>query len=94
MEAAACGTPVVAMRRGAFREVVQHGVTGYIVGDVGEMASALEPLSAIKPRACRSYAQEHFSAKQMLAGYEALYKRIRARKAPEITPALTPAFAA
>lgn len=94
MEAAACGTPVVAMRRGAFGEVVQHGVTGYIVSDVAEMASALEQLSAIKPRACRSYAQEHFSAKQMLSRYEAIYERLRAQRIPEVAPALTPALAA
>jgi glycosyltransferase involved in cell wall biosynthesis len=94
MEAAACGTPVVAMRRGAFGEVVQNGVTGYIVTDVHDMASTLEHLSAIKPRTCRAYAQEHFSAKQMLKGYEELYERVRAQTAPEVTPALTPAFAA
>jgi glycosyltransferase involved in cell wall biosynthesis len=94
MEAAACGTPVVAMRRGAFSEVVQHGETGYIVSDVSEMSAALAHLSAIKPRSCRAYAQRHFSAQQMLSGYEALYKRIHAQRAPEAAPALTPVFAA
>jgi glycosyltransferase involved in cell wall biosynthesis len=94
MEASACGTPVVAMRRGAFGEVVQHGVTGYVVSDVAEMASALEQLSAIKPRACRSHAQEHFSAKQMLSRYEEIYERIRTQETPEVAPALTPALAA
>ena len=94
MEAAACGTPVVAMRRAAFSEVIQQGATGYVVSDIAEMSSALAQLSAIKPRACRAYAQEHFSARQMLSGYEALYERIRAQKAPETAGALTPAFAA
>ncbi len=94
MEAAACGTPVVAMRRGAFAEVIQQGTTGYVVSDIAEMSSALAQLSAIKPRACRAYAQEHFSAQQMLSGYEALYERIRTQQAPEAAPALTPAAVA
>ena len=94
MEAAACGTPVVAMRRGAFAEVVQQGTTGYVVSDIAEMSSALAQLSAIKPRTCRAYAQQHFSAQQMLSGYEALYERIRAQKAPEGAGQLAPAFAA
>jgi glycosyltransferase involved in cell wall biosynthesis len=94
MEAAACGTPVIAMRRGAFSEVVQHGVTGYIVNSVSEMSDALAQLSGIKPRTCRAYAQQHFSARQMLSGYEALYERIRAQKAMQAAPTLTPAFAA
>jgi glycosyltransferase involved in cell wall biosynthesis len=94
MEAAACGTPVVAMRRGAFSEVVQHGTTGYIVSDVSEMSAALAQLSAIKPRICRAYAQQHFSAQQMLSGYVALYERIRAQRTRETSGALTPAFAA
>jgi glycosyltransferase involved in cell wall biosynthesis len=94
MEAAACGTPVVAMRRGAFGEVVQHGETGYVVSDVPEMSAALAHLSGIKPRACRAYAQRHFSAKQMLSAYETLYERIRAQQASAAASALTPAFAA
>ncbi len=41
MEAMACGTPVIAMRRGAFPEIVAHGETGFIVDDVHEMAAAV-----------------------------------------------------
>jgi glycosyltransferase involved in cell wall biosynthesis len=94
MEAAACGTPVVAMRRGAFSEVVQHGSTGYVVNDISEMSAALAHLSDIKPRTCRDYAQEHFSAKQMLSRYEALYERLRLWRTPRTAGALTPAVAA
>lgn len=78
MEAAACGTPVIALRRGAFSEVVAHGVTGYLVDDFGQIVAALPAVRHIKPRTCREYAQHNFSAGRMFAGYEVLYERLRA----------------
>jgi glycosyltransferase involved in cell wall biosynthesis len=94
MEAAACGTPVIALRRGAFGEVVEHGVSGYVVSDMSEMAAAIAYASRIKPMNCRDHAQRNFSAVRMFADYEKLYDRLRAQKLPESAPELPPTFAA
>jgi glycosyltransferase involved in cell wall biosynthesis len=74
MEAAACGTPVVALRRGALPEVVADGTTGVLVNDAQEMIAALPRVSGIKPESCRRYAEQHYSARRMADAYEELYR--------------------
>jgi glycosyltransferase involved in cell wall biosynthesis len=74
MEAAACGTPVVALRRGALPEVVADGVTGLLVSDMQEMIAALPRVGGIKPETCRRYAEQHYSARRMADAYEELYR--------------------
>ena len=76
MEAAACGTPVVAFRRGALPEVVRHGVTGFLVDSVEEMAQAITRARQIKPAVCRRHAEQNFSAARMAEEYEQLYFRV------------------
>ncbi len=78
-EAMACGTPVVAFRQGSVPEVVSHGETGYVVDTLDEMIDAVERVHEIDPRRCRTHVAQHFSADQMVGGYERLYERIRAR---------------
>jgi glycosyltransferase involved in cell wall biosynthesis len=77
-EAMACGTPVIATPRGSVPEVVQDGVTGWIV-DVedyaAQAAERLTRLSEIDPRACRDRVQRLFSKEAMVAGYEAAFDR-------------------
>jgi glycosyltransferase involved in cell wall biosynthesis len=74
MEAAACGTPVVALRRGALPEVVADGTTGVLVNDAQEMIASLPRVSGIKPESCRRYAEQHYSARRMADAYEELYR--------------------
>jgi glycosyltransferase involved in cell wall biosynthesis len=76
VEAMACGTPVVAFRRGSIPEVVEHGVTGFVVDDLDAMCSALDRLSAISPEACRRRAEERFDVPRMADDYLAAYARI------------------
>jgi glycosyltransferase involved in cell wall biosynthesis len=76
MEAAACGTPVIAFRRGALPEVVRHGVTGFLVESVEEMAQAVQRVDEIRPEACRHHAEQSFSAARMAEEYEQLYFRV------------------
>ena len=76
MEAAACGTPVIAFRRGALPEVVRHGVTGFLVESVEEMAQAVQRVDEIRPEACRQHAEQKFSAARMAEEYEQLYLRV------------------
>jgi glycosyltransferase involved in cell wall biosynthesis len=76
MEAAACGTPVVAFRRGALPEVVQEGVTGWLVDDIAGAAAACHAASEIAPATCRQHARANFSARAMAESYAGLYTRI------------------
>jgi glycosyltransferase involved in cell wall biosynthesis len=73
MEALACGTPVVAFPSGALAEIVEHGVTGFLVRDVAEMAEAIRAAPRLDPEACRHAARTRFSAKAMVARYLALH---------------------
>ncbi|HEX6013223.1 MAG TPA: glycosyltransferase family 4 protein [Geminicoccaceae bacterium] len=73
MEALACGTPVVAFPNGALADVVEHGVTGFLVRDVWEMAEAIGASGALDPKTCRAVARERFSAARMADRYLALY---------------------
>lgn len=77
MEAAACGTPVIAFRRGALSEVVEEGITGLLAANVEEMISALSQVSQIDAHQCRDYAEHHYSSAQMANAYEVLYQQIR-----------------
>ena len=76
MEAMACGTPVVAFRRGALPEIVQHGQTGFLVDTVEDMAEAILAARHLSPSVCREYAETHFSAERMSAHYFRLYESV------------------
>lgn len=74
MEAMACGTPVIGLRRGAIPEVVIDGVTGFVCRDVDEMAEAVGKSSELNPEVCRKHVELNHSAARMAAGYERLYE--------------------
>ncbi len=76
IESMACGTPVIATRRGAVPEVVEHGRSGIIVDDYREMVAALADADALSPVECRRAVEEHFSAERMVADYVAAYERV------------------
>lgn len=75
IEAMACGTPVVALRRGAVPEVVDHGRTGFVCRDVAAMAEAIRHVDSIDPRAVRQRVTDLFDVGVMATGYEAVYRR-------------------
>jgi glycosyltransferase involved in cell wall biosynthesis len=76
MEALASGTPVIAYRSGALPEVIEHGVTGFIVDDATGMADAIGRVGAIDPAACRRAAEQRFDVRRTAAEYLALYERL------------------
>lgn len=73
MEAAACGTPVIATRRGALPEVVQDGLTGFLIDGVEDAVQALRHLDEIDPAKVVRHANERFSSAVMTESYARLY---------------------
>lgn len=76
MEAMACGTPVVALASGALVDIVEDGVTGFLVRDIPELVEALAKVGTLSPQAIRSTAKRRFSAGVMLGRYAELYGRL------------------
>ena len=79
-EAMACGTPVIAFRRGSTPEVVAHGVTGFVVETMEEFINAVEHVDEISPRACRERAENMFTARSMVDNYERVYMNVLGRE--------------
>ena len=73
MEALAAGCPVIAYRSGALTEIVEHGITGFLVDSVEEMASAIRKVGTISRSACRNRAELCFGKGQMILSYLKLY---------------------
>lgn len=69
-EANACGTPVIAFRRGSVPEVVVDGKTGFIVDNSAEMILAIDKLSSINRNDCRAHVEKSFSQETMVKNYE------------------------
>jgi glycosyltransferase involved in cell wall biosynthesis len=76
IEALACGTPVIAARRGAVPEVIQDGVNGFVCDSVAEMAAAVGRLPAVSRAACRATVEARFSSATVADAYERLYRRL------------------
>ena len=79
VEAMACGTPVIGRRRGSVAEVVDDGVTGFVVDDVDGAVAALERVPSLDRRAIRARCAERFSRDRMVDDYLAVYERVLAR---------------
>ena len=77
-EAQACGTPVVAFRRGGLAEIVSDGVTGFLVapGDLGAAADSLRKAPGLSRAACRGHAEAHLDLERSLDAHEQLYRRV------------------
>jgi glycosyltransferase involved in cell wall biosynthesis len=79
VEALACGTPIISYPKGALREIVSHGVQGFLVESVEEGVDAIHRINTISRTACRERAEEKFSAQVVTKQYERLYKRMVTR---------------
>jgi glycosyltransferase involved in cell wall biosynthesis len=89
VEAAACGTPVVAIGNGSVPEVVDDGRTGVVVCDPAELAEAIRWSRQIDPAECRARAERMFDTATMVAGNEQIYRRVAADR-PGSSMALVP----
>jgi glycosyltransferase involved in cell wall biosynthesis len=78
-EAMACGTPVIALRRGSAPELIVHGTTGFVVDTIEEMAEAVSLVGTIDPHACREHVRRHFSPEIMADEYLRVYDDVLER---------------
>lgn len=76
IEAMACGTPVVALRRGSVPEVVVDGVTGFICDRPDQLGEAIKRSDVLDPLECRQHVVANFASERMVRGYERVYARI------------------
>ena len=74
IEAMSCGTPVIAYRSGSVPEVVDDGVTGFVVNDEVDAVEAVKRVRILDRRAVRSRFEERFSVHRMVDDYVSLYK--------------------
>lgn len=79
IEALACGTPVIAFRRGSVREVLDDGVSGRIVADVAGAVAAVAAMPAWDRRRCRETFERRFTVQRMARGYCEAYEGLRRR---------------
>ena len=86
IEALACGTPVLAYRRGSIPEIIEHGTTGFVSENLAEMVAAVERLGEIDRQRCRASFEQRFTADRMARDYVALYERIIEERAAVTTP--------
>ena len=89
-EAMACGTPVIATRRGAMPELIVDGVTGFLLDDPEDAPAAIARLPEIDRAACRRHAEARLSDDRMAAEHEALYRRLIAARALAPRPRSAP----
>jgi glycosyltransferase involved in cell wall biosynthesis len=87
VEAMACGTPVVALRRGSVPEVIVNEVTGYICDLPAQLPESLRRAELINPQDCRDHATNHFDCSNMVAGYESVYGELVGLKIRSPQPA-------
>jgi len=77
IEAMACGTPVIAFRCGSVPEVIDHGVSGFIVDSIEEAVESVGKAKALDRAVVRATFDARFTAGRMAADYMAIYERLR-----------------
>jgi glycosyltransferase involved in cell wall biosynthesis len=82
IEAMACATPVIAFRRGSVPEVVDDGVTGFIVDNEDQAVAAARRLNSLDRAQVRRVFDERFTARRMTEDYLNIYRRLIAREQP------------
>jgi len=76
IEAMACGTPVIAWWRGSVPEIIEHGVTGFIVENEAEAIDAIERIPTLDRRRVRAGFERRFTARRMAESYRCCFQRL------------------
>lgn len=84
IEAMACGTPVIATRRGSVPEVIDEGISGFIVEDEAGAIAAVERLNRLNRHRVRQQFEKRFTARRMAEDYLALYRKVMADTRPQL----------
>jgi glycosyltransferase involved in cell wall biosynthesis len=84
IEAMACGTPVIAFNRGSAPEVVDDGVTGFVVEDVNGAIGAVDRLGHLSREKVRGRFEERFTARRMAQDYLSVYRNLMTATAPHL----------
>jgi glycosyltransferase involved in cell wall biosynthesis len=84
IEAMACGTPVIAFNRGSVPEVIDDGLTGFIVEDINGAIGAVDRLDHLSRAKIRAHFEQHFTARRMAQDYLAVYRGLADRLAPHL----------
>jgi glycosyltransferase involved in cell wall biosynthesis len=82
IEAMACGTPVIAFNRGSVSEIVDEGVTGFIVEDEAGAVGAVDRLAHLSRARIRQVFEQRFTARRMALDYLAAYRSLMESSAP------------
>ena len=72
----ACGTPVIAYRRGSVPEIMEDGVTGYVVENEDDALAAAQKIHELDRTECRRVFEQRFTAKRMAENYLQVYRRL------------------
>jgi glycosyltransferase involved in cell wall biosynthesis len=80
IEAMACGTPVVAYRRGSVPEIIENGITGFIVDHAAGAAKVVNEIGRIDRRSCRQCFEKRFTVERMAAQYLEIYRKLLPRR--------------
>ncbi|MBN9491711.1 MAG: glycosyltransferase family 4 protein [Alphaproteobacteria bacterium] len=78
IEAMACGTPIVAFRAGSVPEIIEDGVTGFVVCDISEAVKAVLRLDTLDRRQVRAVFEHRFTVERMAQDYSTIYERLAA----------------
>jgi glycosyltransferase involved in cell wall biosynthesis len=84
IEAMACGTPVIAFNRGSVPEIVDDGVTGFVVEDVNGAVGAVDRLGHLSRKRIRNRFEERFTARRMAQDYLAVYRSLSNAVSPHL----------
>ncbi len=84
IEAMACGTPVIAFNRGSVPEIVDEGVTGFIVEDINGAIGAVDRLGHLSREKIRRRFEERFTARRMAQDYLSVYRGLTDSVAPHL----------
>jgi glycosyltransferase involved in cell wall biosynthesis len=84
IEALACGTPVLAYRRGSIPEIIDDGVTGFVCDNLEEMVAAIQRLPLVQRQRCRNAFTTRFTVERMVHDYLSIYERMAETSRPVI----------
>src|SRR5665213_1656919 len=84
IETMACGTPVIARRRGSVPEIIDEGVTGFIVDDEAQAAAAVRRLHRLDRTKIRQVFEQRFTARRMAQDYVEVYRKLGAAAHPRL----------